>query len=73
MPHLSPFEISVVLAGAVALVAYCVFIVAPAWSSYGRAWEKVAASFLTLFMLATLMGMGIGIGAALVYFYDQYA
>jgi hypothetical protein len=59
--------------GAIALVGYCVFILAPAWCSYGRVWERVAASFLTLFMLATLLGIGTGIGFAIVWFYDQYA
>jgi hypothetical protein len=60
-------------AGAVALVGYGVFIVVPAWGSYGRVWERIAASFLTLFMLATLLGIGTGIGFAIVWFYDQYA
>ena len=60
-------------AGAVALVGYSVFILAPAWASYGRVWERIAASFLTLFMLVTLLGIGTGIGFAIVWFYDQYA
>ena len=30
----------------------------PAWRCYGRLWEKLAASFLTLFILATLLGIG---------------
>ena len=59
--------------GAVTLVAYCIFILVPAWGSYGRVWERLAASFLTLFMLATLLGIGTGIGFAIVWFYDQYA
>jgi hypothetical protein len=60
-------------AGAVALVGYSVFILAPAWASYGRVWERIAASFLTLFMLVTLLAVGTGIGFAIVWFYDQYA
>jgi hypothetical protein len=60
-------------AGAIALAGYVAFILAPAWASYGRVWERVAASFLTLFMLVTLLGMGTGIGFAIVWFYDQYA
>jgi hypothetical protein len=55
------------------VVGYCIFILAPAWASYGRLWERVAASFLTLFMLVTLLGIGTGIGFAVVWFYDQYA
>jgi hypothetical protein len=71
--HLSPTTWALIGAGAVVFVGYTVFIVAPAWASYGRVWERVAASFLTLFMLATLLGVGTGIGFAIVWFYDQYA
>ena len=35
-------------------------------------WEKLAASVLTLFILATLIGIGAGIGFAVVWSYDQY-
>jgi hypothetical protein len=71
--HLSPTTWVLIGAGFVALVGYSVFILAPAWASYGRLWERVAASFLTLFMLVTLLAVGTGIGVAIVWFYDQYA
>ena len=70
---LSPTEISLILAGAVTLVCYVVFIVAPAWASYGRVWEKLAASTLTVFMLASLLMVGIVLGAAVVWTYDRWA
>jgi hypothetical protein len=70
---LSPTTWALIGAGAVTLAGYGVFILAPAWASYGRLWERIAASFLTLFMLATLLGIGTGIGFAIVWFYDQYA
>ncbi|HEX8066973.1 MAG TPA: hypothetical protein VF520_10645 [Thermoleophilaceae bacterium] len=73
MPELSPVEISLGLAGAVALVGYGIFILAPAWASYGRLWERVAASFLTLYILATLVGAGFGIGWAIFWTYDRWA
>jgi hypothetical protein len=69
----SPTTWALLGAGAVTVVGYCIFILAPAWASYGRLWERVAASFLTLFMLVTLLGIGTGIGFAIVWFYDQYA
>jgi hypothetical protein len=71
--HLSPTTWVLLGAGAVVLVGYSVFILAPAWASYGRVWERIAASFLTLFMLVTLLAVGTGIGFAIVWFYDQYA
>lgn len=73
MDSLSPTEITIGLAGLVSLAGYIAFIVAPAWASYGRGWERVAASFLTVFMLATFLGMGTAIGFAVIWFYDRYA
>jgi hypothetical protein len=73
MGDFSPTQIALTLGGAVVLVSWVALILVPAWSSYGRLWEKLAASFLTLFILATLLGIGTGIGLAVVWTYDQYA
>jgi hypothetical protein len=73
LSSLSPTSWALIGAGLVVLVGYVVFILAPAWASYGRVWERIAASFLTIFMLVTLLGIGTGIGFAAVWFYDQYA
>ena len=54
------------------LTSYVVFIVVPAWASYGRGWERVAASFLTLFMLATLVGVGVAAGYGVVRAYEYW-
>ena len=42
-------------------------------AAYGRLWEKAAAGFLTLFILATLLGAGAALGLAIVWSYDRYA
>jgi hypothetical protein len=69
---LTPSEISLILAGTITLICYVVFIVAPAWASYGRLWERIAASVLTLFILATVLMIGIVLGAAVVWTYDTW-
>jgi hypothetical protein len=69
----SSTEIAIALASGVVVSCYLWLIVMPAWRCYGRVWEKVAASFLTLFVLATLLGIGAAIGLAVVWSYDQYA
>ena len=66
-------QIAIAAAAALSAMAYAVFILAPAWTSYGRVWERIAASFLTLFILAAMIGVGTALGGAIVWFYDQYS
>lgn len=73
IPDLTPTVIAVTAGGLVALVAYVILILAPACASYGRWWERFAASFMSLFILATLVGIGAGLGAAIVWTYDRWA
>ena len=58
-------------AGVFSLAAFSVWILAPAWSAYSRAWERVAAIFLSFYVLAALVGGGIGVGAVIVYYWDR--
>lgn len=71
--ELTLLNIGLVLAGGVIFLAYVVYILVPAWNSYGRIWERAAASFLTLFILVTLIVVGLAIGFSAVWFYDNYA
>ena len=75
MTDLDVSSTEIVIALAIALVSFCYvgLIVSPAWRCYGRFWEKVGAGFLTLFILATLIGIGAAVGFAIVWSYDQYA
>lgn len=57
----------------VVVLGYVIYILLPAWNSYGRLWERMAASFLTIFILFTLLGVGLTIGFSAVWFYDNYA
>ena len=70
---LTSTEVVLALAAGVVGAGYIAFILVPAWESYGRAWERVAAGVLTLYTLATLLGVGAAIGFAIVWFYDRYA
>jgi len=51
------------------LALYTGLILVPAWMSYSRLWERVAASVLTLYVLAVLVGVGVAAGIAAVYFW----
>lgn len=59
--------------GVLGLVAYVGLILIPAWTAYSRVWQRLAASFLTLYVLAGFMILGAAGGAAVVYFWDQIA
>ena len=62
------------LFGAAALVSLAAFIgliLVPALSAYGRTWEKFAAGFLSLFVLAALVIAGLIVGALVFYEWDK--
>jgi hypothetical protein len=48
---------------------YATLILAPAWSSYSRLWERLAATVLTLYVLAVLVGVGVVGALAAIYFW----
>jgi hypothetical protein len=58
-------------AGLICLVTFVVLILSPALSSYGRIWEKAAAGFLAMFVLAALLLGGIVIGLVVVYYWTD--
>jgi hypothetical protein len=70
---LSSTEIVIGLAGALVVACWLLLIALPAARCYGRMWEKLAAGALTLYVLATLLGIGAAIGLAIVWTYDTYA
>lgn len=59
------------VSGFICLVAFVGLILAPALSSHGRIWEKAAAGFLAVFVLATLVAIGVGIGLLVVLYYPE--
>lgn len=70
---LSITELTIAIAAAIAGAAYVALIVAPAVRAYGRLWEKLAAGFLTLYIVGTLLGIGAVLGLLVVWSYDTYA
>lgn len=58
-------------AGLVCVVTFVVLILSPALSAHGRIWEKAAAGFLALFVLAALIVGGVVIGLVIVYYYTD--
>ena len=69
---LTTTELSIAVAAGIVGAGYIAFILLPAVSAYARLWEKAAAGFLTLFILATMLGIGGALGLAIVWSYDRY-
>ena len=69
----STTEIAIALAAGLVIACYVALILMPEWRCYGRLWERLAASVMTLFILATVLGIGVVIGLAVVWTYDTYA
>lgn len=59
----------VACAGVFGLALFIGLILAPAWSSYSRTWERLAASVLSLYVLGALVGLGVAAGLVVVYYW----
>ena len=57
--------------GVFGLAAYVGLIVVPAWTAYSRIWERLAATVLTLYVLAGFLILGVVGGAAVIWFWDR--
>ena len=59
------------IAGVLSLATFVGLILVPALGSYGRAWEKLVAGFLSLFVLAALVLVGLAIGVVIFLNWDK--
>jgi hypothetical protein len=69
---MSRSEINELVAAGAAVISLAVFaglILVPVWSSYSRVWERLAATVLSLYVLAVLLGVGVVGALAAVYFW----
>ena len=71
MDHITVTYIILTAAGLIGLATFAYLILIPAWTAYGRTWERVAAAFLSMFVLAAFAGTGLAIGLVLLYYWDE--
>ena len=57
--------------GVFGLAAYVGLIIVPAWTPYSRVWERLAATVLSLYVLGAFALAGSGLGAAILWYYDE--
>jgi hypothetical protein len=53
--------------GVFGLAAWVGLLAIPAWQSYSRVWERISAVFLSLYVVAAFIGVGVAAGALVVY------
>ena len=59
------------VSGVFGLAAFAGWVLVPAWNSYSRGWQRVAATVMSLYVLAAMLGLGVLGGAAIVWFWDH--
>jgi hypothetical protein len=59
------------IAALICLITFVGLILSPALSAHGRIWEKTAAGFLSLFVLAALMVGGVVIGLVVIKYWPE--
>lgn len=68
---MSPEALLFAGAGLISLLAFTTLILVPAIGSFGRGWEKATAVLLSVLVLVALVAIGIAIGVAVIYFWDE--
>ena len=58
-------------AALVSLIAWVTLILVPAWTSYTRVWDRLVAAVLSLYVLAAFAGVGLLLGGAFLWYFDE--
>jgi hypothetical protein len=58
-------------AAAISVIVWAVLVLVPAWTSYSRVWERIAAAVLSAYVLGAFALAGTGLGAAILWYYDE--
>ncbi len=58
-------------AAGVSLIAWAALVLVPAWTSFSRAWERVVAAVLSVYVLAAFALVGAGLGGAFLWYFDR--
>jgi hypothetical protein len=59
------------VAGGLALIAWAALVLVPAWASYSRLWERLVATILSVYVLVAFLMAGTGLGAAILWYYNE--
>ncbi|HMJ02703.1 MAG TPA: hypothetical protein VK506_07165 [Conexibacter sp.] len=65
-------QLVAICAGIAGLGAFVALVTVPVVSSYERAWERVTAGLLSLWVLGAFVGAGVLAGAAVIYYWPRF-
>lgn len=57
--------------GVTSLALWSWLILVPAYTAYGRWWQRVAAIVMSIYVLAAMLAAGGLIGAVFLWYYDR--
>jgi hypothetical protein len=58
-------------AAGVSLIAWIALVLVPAWTSYSRVWERLAATVLSVYVLAAFVMVGLLLGGGFLWYFDE--
>jgi len=67
MAHDALTQLVALLAGVAGLATFVGLVTIPVVASYERAWERLAAGLLSLWILGAFVGVGVLLGGLVVY------
>lgn len=53
------------------IAAFIGLVLHPAWSAYSTTKERLGAAFLSLYVLAAALLLGVALGGAVIWFWDR--
>jgi hypothetical protein len=58
-------------AAGISLIAWAALVLVPAWTSFSRIWERLAATVLSLYVLAAFALVGLLLGGGFLWYFDE--
>ncbi len=59
------------LVGVTSLSLWAWLVLVPAYSAYGRWWQRIVAVVMSVYVLAAMLGAGGLLGALFLWYYDR--
>lgn len=59
------------LVGVASVFLWAWLVLLPAYTAYGRWWERVVAVIMSVYVLAAMLGAGGLVGALFLWYYDR--